>query len=636
MLLGRALAASAAAAFAAKATCAMAEGPASCGAAVAGSLAAPARQAPDSVVVFVGRCIVVDAATVFAPGVLVARSRGPGQPMDVHTVGDPRDPSVGAALRECGTEALVVECSLLIPGLVDIHTHGVGGHEDVTLFWTNPTYSLRAAAASGTTSLLATLTLPSAAGHCCGPLTGAAAEPGARGTVPTVRPELVAALSRAVGRLEPGCAVLEGVHAEGPIVADLGGLPPGEQCMTLDRFRELCDCLGPMMRAMTISPSKEARPSAESGAAPCARLGLLLERGVTPCLGHDKQCTDADIVKALAHCARAAVGAGTEAGTKTAHFGTASHDGLDSGATAPADGACVTDPRSRGLTALQRFPSSRGVPPPHITHLFNVCSFHHRDAGLANAGLLDRLPGEPGLAGPSVELIGDLVHVHPWAIAATLAARESSAVCFVTDSIAEPRPGYRLSYAGRHLAVQAVVAETGTREAGSPAGDAGSATDPPACRVVLEGTDTIAGSCDTLWSCLNRLVTRFRLPLPAAVACVSENPARVAGLPHVGTLRPGCRADAIALGVAEMGQAGAKGRSLSDAVAAVTDLFGTGATDVRLEAQGSSGKTAQFGNVSVAAPPDSGTAAGDRLPTLLAGLPYSDRVVFVGGCPVPK
>lgn len=557
--------------------------------------------------------------------------------MDVQAVGHPWDASVGAAVRECGAAPSVIECSLLIPGLVDIHTHGVGGHEDVTLFWTNPSYSLRAAAASGTTSLLATLTLPSSAGHCCGPLTGATAATGAgEEPGPAVQPQLVAALSQAVGRVEPGCAVLEGVHAEGPIVADLGGLPPGEQCMSLERFRELCRCLGPMMRAMTISPSKEARPSAASGVAPFARLSHLLTLGVTPCLGHDKQCNDDDIVKTLAICAAAEAQLEAEehvegGGASPAEAAGSGHDKhvVADRPGAAGDGAGMVDPRSRTLSAQQRFPASRGVPRPHITHLFNVCTFHHRDAGLANAGLLDSLPGEPSLAGPSVELIGDLVHVHPWAIAATLAAREQRAVCFVTDSIAEPRPGYRLSYAGRHLAVQAVAGDASARETDLELASTDTTADSPACRVVLEGTETIAGSCDTLWACLNRLVTRFRLPLPAAVACVSENPARIAGLSHVGTLRPGCRADAIALGINGADMCGPSGRSLSDATAAVNELFGSGRAEVRLEARGADGKAEEFGCLRVADPTGS-----ERMPTLCRGLPSVDRLVFVGGFPV--
>lgn len=41
------------------------------------------------------------------------------------------------------------------------------------------------------------------------------------------------------------------------------------------------------------------------------------------------------------------------------------------------------------------------------------------------------------------------------------------------------------------------------------------------------------------------LVRTLRLPLDRAVAAVSANPARVAGLAHVGRIAPGCRADLV-------------------------------------------------------------------------------------------
>ena len=43
--------------------------------------------------------------------------------------------------------------------------------------------------------------------------------------VPVAPPELVAI----IGKVLPGCAVCEGIHAEGPIVADYGGLPISER-----------------------------------------------------------------------------------------------------------------------------------------------------------------------------------------------------------------------------------------------------------------------------------------------------------------------------------------------------------------------------------------------------------------------
>lgn len=101
----------------------------------------------------------------------------------------------------------------LAAGFVDIHNHGVGGSDagtmDVTAYWTNPGYTCRRVARHGTTSVFATVTFPGG--------------PGSDKDAQTV--EALNALELVVGRAFPGCAVVEGVHAEGPLVADLGGLP---------------------------------------------------------------------------------------------------------------------------------------------------------------------------------------------------------------------------------------------------------------------------------------------------------------------------------------------------------------------------------------------------------------------------
>uniref|UniRef100_A0A1X7U045 Amidohydrolase-related domain-containing protein n=1 Tax=Amphimedon queenslandica TaxID=400682 RepID=A0A1X7U045_AMPQE len=52
--------------------------------------------------------------------------------------------------------------------------------------------------------------------------------------------------------------------------------------------------------------------------------------------------------------------------------------------------------------------------PMHITHLFNVCSFHHRLPGLVNIGLASVYPNLPeytDIIPPTFEVIGDLAHV---------------------------------------------------------------------------------------------------------------------------------------------------------------------------------------------------------------------------------
>jgi hypothetical protein len=61
--------------------------------------------------------------------------------------------------------------------------------------------------------------------------------------------------------VQPGAAVVEGIHAEGPVVADLGGLPPDKQghtALTVPRFKKLVDAMAPQLKIMTIGPSMDA------------------------------------------------------------------------------------------------------------------------------------------------------------------------------------------------------------------------------------------------------------------------------------------------------------------------------------------------------------------------------------------
>ena len=98
-------------------------------------------------------------------------------------------------------------------GFVDIHNHGVGGGDgkaaDVVEYWADPSVTCRRVVQAGTTSVFATLTFPGG--------------PGSKEEAQTQA--VVDALELVVGKAFPGSAVLEGIHAEGPLVADLGGLP---------------------------------------------------------------------------------------------------------------------------------------------------------------------------------------------------------------------------------------------------------------------------------------------------------------------------------------------------------------------------------------------------------------------------
>merc|ERR1712232_775588 len=93
-------------------------------------------------------------------------------------------------------------------------------------------------------------------------------------------------------------AVLEGIHAEGPVVESLGGLPPGDSDMGPAAFLKFLDMLGPALKIMTIAPSREAKSKP-----PFQRLKALLSRGIRPALGHDTACTVEDVASVLRHVA---------------------------------------------------------------------------------------------------------------------------------------------------------------------------------------------------------------------------------------------------------------------------------------------------------------------------------------------
>ena len=323
-----------------------------------------------------------------------------------------------------------------------------------------------------------------------------------------------------IGQSRPNCAVIEGVHAEGPIVASLGGLPPSKNTMDEKEFEHLLDSLGAsriapasevgedtdsehenVLKLMTISPSlcgtvARSTESAEGESdhltehrEPVDYVALLCRRGVKPCFGHDTNCSMGEIIKALR----------------------AASIGLDSYRKS------VTTNFSKHLD-----------PSPHITHAFNVQQFHHRNPGLANVALLSGPPAIPeDVNEPSIELIGDGLHVHEATLQLALnSGKPSRKISFVTDGIALPEPGKMLNYGsgrvaavmGSPLAVQLVEPEN------------------------MYGT--LVGSCAMMLDVFRRLVGRLGVPLGTAVEMCSCTPARIAGVARkCGSLEVGKRAD---------------------------------------------------------------------------------------------
>ncbi len=151
------------------------------------------------------------------------------------------------------------------------------------------------------------------------------------------------------------------------------------------------------------------------------------------------------------------------------------------------------------------------------THLFNAMApLDHRRPGPAAA-----LLGDPRVV---VEVIADGVHLHPAVVDLVLAAAPGR-VAAVTDAT----PAAGMPDGGHRLGPLAVTVRGGVAR--------------------VAGTDTLAGSTatsDVLFRTLAGDGPRDAT-LVRAVAATAATPAAVLGLDDVGVLRPGARADLVAL-----------------------------------------------------------------------------------------
>jgi N-acetylglucosamine-6-phosphate deacetylase len=153
-----------------------------------------------------------------------------------------------------------------------------------------------------------------------------------------------------------------------------------------------------------------------------------------------------------------------------------------------------------------------GIDVLSVTHLFNAMSgVSHRTPGLALWALLHR--------GAFTELIGDLVHVHPAAVQLVLRTRPSERIVLVSDAIAAAgAEGGEFTLYGRKLTAKGnglYYADSGV----------------------------LVGSRALVRDAVASLVARFGVPIAAAVAMASLNPARMFACGRKGALLPGYDAD---------------------------------------------------------------------------------------------
>ncbi len=147
-----------------------------------------------------------------------------------------------------------------------------------------------------------------------------------------------------------------------------------------------------------------------------------------------------------------------------------------------------------------------------FTHLFNAMPpIHHRDGGAVVAALT---------TDAYTEVICDGYHLAPETVKLIRTAKSKGRVILITDSIVAA--GYEGPERSFFSAGLEIFLKDGTAR-------------------LSDGT--IAGSTLELWQGVRNYMTFTGADLPEAVACATENPARLLGLTNIGKIENGYKAD---------------------------------------------------------------------------------------------
>ena len=166
----------------------------------------------------------------------------------------------------------------------------------------------------------------------------------------------------------------------------------------------------------------------------------------------------------------------------------------------------------QGLSALSQGATA-------LTHVFNAMNpLHHRNPGLA--GLISSPE-----ASPYFSLIPDGIHLHPATL--NMAYRANPKKCIlITDSV---------ELAGLPDGIHPGNAQIPHKQTKN------------GNHVVIQGTDTLIGSCCSLDECVRNLVRWNGCSIAEAVRCVTENVTDMMGLKDRGKIEEGRRADFVVL-----------------------------------------------------------------------------------------
>ena len=152
----------------------------------------------------------------------------------------------------------------------------------------------------------------------------------------------------------------------------------------------------------------------------------------------------------------------------------------------------------------------------HLTHFGNAMTpLHHREIGVVGAGLID--------AGLMLELICDTIHLSPDMLRLVFQLVPIERLMLITDSMAASW----ISEGEVSLGGLAVVVKDGVAR--------------------LKDGGALAGSALLFNEGLRNIAALIPLPLHQLVKATSWNQARSLGLPDVGKLEPGFRADIVIL-----------------------------------------------------------------------------------------
>lgn len=153
----------------------------------------------------------------------------------------------------------------------------------------------------------------------------------------------------------------------------------------------------------------------------------------------------------------------------------------------------------------------------HVVHLYNgMSAFSHRSPGVIGAAA-----DSPHV---TAELICDGVHVHPSAVRAAFKMFGSGRIILVSDSMrATGMPDGTYTLGGQAVRVEGK-------------------------RAALASDGALAGSVTNLMDCMRMAVQKMGIPLEAAVACATANPAKSLGAyGQYGSISPGKKANLVLL-----------------------------------------------------------------------------------------